>query len=373
MNQGALANLILGGAIALLPLYTRVGEVDLNRTAKDNLFLVIVIALMAILPNKARALPKSLWALFVYVIGAVVINQWNPAVVMVMMQSFYIVAGIAFFAAYYERHDKESLHLVLNGMAIGAIIQSIFGITDYLNIDLYEAIIRPFTADFVIVKVAVTQEITGSFGHSNLLGSYLALTLPAFFRPRWAWLIPLPVLVVIISKSFMGMGACLAAGLYYLNARYGIFDRLWIYVASAWGMFTLFYVGINGADSQRFDAWRTIFSWVDLKHFLVGMGPGWFASMRLMLSDGVMAQEHSGFIAAFNVLGILAFLIPIPVIFKFMLKRDHDEIFTASLFAAFCSSFGHFTLHQSTVAIIIIAVAAVCLSQEGEDELDLER
>lgn len=357
----------------MLPLYNKIGFVDLGRTSKDNLFLILSIVLIGVLPEKARKVPWAMCALAGYVILSVIHNQVNPASVIVMMQSFYIVGGVVLFIAFYEKHDQKSLNYILNGMAIGAILQSIFGIANFFSLNLYERIVTAMVGDVHYIRIAVSKEIVGSLGHSNLLGSYVALTVPAFFRPKWVWLLPLPVLLVSLSQSLMGIGASFCACIYWLNSQYKVFDRFTVYLLSILGMLLLFAGGVGGADSQRFSAWKRIFSVVDLKHFLFGKGPGWFALQRLNLVDGIMGQEHSGFISVFNVIGILAFALIMPVFCKYLLQEEREPIFHASLYASFCSSFGHFTLHQSTVAIIIIVMAAICLAEGNKDELNLER
>lgn len=366
MNQGALANFILGGAIALLPLYIRIASVDVGRSSKDNLLLIIMLVVAVILPERERRLPVSLWVFFVYGIFALVINQGSVESINVIMQSFYIVAGMTFFVAYYERHDQHSINYIINGMAIGCVIQSILGIGNYFGISLYGMVLELLN----LAPQSTTQahHVRGSLGNSNLFGSYVAITSMALLRKDWLYALPLALCAIFMSGSIMGIGSMLL-GLFYFSRNK--FSKLQMYLAAMIGMVAVFLTGPGGHDSGRFNLWSEIFTEVDLKHFVFGMGPGWFANSGFYIGTHHVFQEHNSFISAFNVFGMLGIMLVMSTFYIFLKKKDGNLIFAAALFAAFCNSFGHFTLHQSTVAIIIIVLAAICLAEGNKDEFNL--
>jgi hypothetical protein len=349
MNRGALANLILGGVIALLPLFLKISAYDLGRTSKDNLLLVVLVAVMAILPGRKRSLPGTLWALIAYVLLNIVINQCNPASVIVIMQAIYIAVAMTFFVVFYERFDDGSTHYILDGMAIGCIIQSILGIGNHFGISFYQEAIFLFDSDLEYISNFKNNHAIGSLGNTNLFGSYVAISAMTLLRPGWVWFVGLPVLALLSSRSMMGLGAFVAGLGYLINHHFQLLKKWQVYISAIVAMITVYFTGLGGLDSSRFGVWRKNFEVVDLGHFLFGKGPGWFPLQRFMISDGLMGQEHSGFISIFNVAGITAFALVLPAFIRFLKAKDESPAIPAALFAAFCSSYGHFTLHQSTV------------------------
>jgi len=161
----------------------------------------------------------------------------------------------------------------------------------------------------------------------------------------------------------MGIGSLVAGVVYYLNAKFNLVKKWQMYLASIVAMVTVYFTGLSGADSGRFEIWNKVFDKVDLSHFLLGKGAGWFADQRITLgTNTIVIQEHSNFITFFNLFGIFGIILVLPIFLKFLKEKDDHSIFSSILFIAFCNSYGHFSLHQSTTAIIIIVTAAICLA-----------
>jgi hypothetical protein len=373
MNRGMLTNIFLGAVIALLPLFTKVGAFDLNRTSKDNLFVLVVLIALVILPEEKRKLPASLGIFAVYAALNLVINQWNPASPSVMFQAFYIATGIALFVGLYQRFDLESKAYILNGAAIGCFIQSILCLGNVYNLSLYhetlELIHGPISRNYHTGRASVV----GSLGNPNLVGSYLALTAMALLRPMWVWLLPFAIAAIVATKSVMA-GAALVGGLaYFLNHKFRVVHRFGFYLFAIIAMIAAYLHGARGEDSGRFGAWASILALVDLKHFLFGMGPGWFADLGMSVGGEPLRQEHSAYLSFFNVFGATGCLLVLVGLTRTILGEEKNVVFGSMLFASFLNSYGHFTSHQSTVAILIIIVAAICLAEGNKHELNLER
>jgi hypothetical protein len=370
--MGAMVNLLIGITIAFLPLFIKVSSVDLTRTSRDNLLVVILAVLGFMLTDKKRKLPKSLYVAFSYGLLCLIINQWQPASVVVMFHVFYAVSGIVFFASYYEKHSEEGRDYVLNGMVAGALIQSIITIANYFQIPLWFYFIRvfyPHVTGFNIASVGI-----GSLGNSNILAAYVALTSIAFFRKKIIYLIPLPLIALYLAGSVMGYATLLAGTAYYFNFKLNLVKKYWLYYSALVFMALAFFVGVKGHDSERFSAWREIFSRMDIGHFLFGKGPGWFANHPVLvhITREKLVQEHNAFLTVLNMFGIIAFVLLVPVFIKFLGAKDKNPIFPSILFAAFVNSYGNFSLHQSSVALIIIVTAAICIAEGNNNGINME-
>ncbi len=355
---------MIGVTIALLPLYNRITQLDFNRTSKDNLLVVLFGLFCFILPGAVRKMTLAMYAALIYGLFFLVMNQWNVLSVNVMFQVFYISAGLLFFANLYEKFDRESTHFILKGMVVGALIQSTLSIPAFFGFEIYPNFTRIFSDVGEAISPGHGQaNMIGSLGNSNLLASYLALTSMAFLSlKKLRYLVIIPIVALLMSGSMMGIGAFFAGVSYYLNIKYELVKKWQIYLASSVAMVTVYFTGLNGADSGRFEIWYKIFDKVTLSHFLIGRGPGWFADQKLTYDNTIVVQEHSNFITFFNLFGIFGIILVLPIFLKFLKAKDDHAIFSSILFVAFCNSYGHFSLHQSTTAIIIIVTAAICLA-----------
>lgn len=368
MKRGAVANLILACTVALLPLYTRVTQLDFNRTSKDNLLIFIFGVLSFVLSARKRSLPKVFLLASLYAIASLVLNQWNVLSISVMMQSFYALSGIVFFMNFYEKHDSETVGYILSGMRAGAVIQAVLVICSHFNFNLYFYLVEVFSGP---MDYKGSLGAIGSLGNTNLSGSYLSLTALAFLGRKIRWPIILVVFALLLTKSYMGIGAFLAGVSYWYLTGIDNSKKAKLYFFAISAMFAVYALRLKNGGSGRFDAWDSLFSKVTLKHFVFGMGPGWFADQQIKLTDGwILSQEHNSFLTAFNFFGVALFLFLIPAFLKFIKQTDKNKIFPAIMFAGFCNSFGHFTLHQSTVAVIIVVASAISLGETNGINLD---
>lgn len=354
--------------MAFLPLYTRVTQYDFNRTSKDNLLIFIFGVLSFLLSARKRSLPKVFLFAGLYAIASLVFNQWNVLSVNVMLQSFYALSGIVFFMNFYEKHDSHSVEFILFGLRLGAFIQAVLVICSYFNFNLYFYIVTLFSDP---MKYEGSLGAIGSLGNTNLSGSYLSLAALSFLSSKKKWALFPVLFALVITKSYMACASFVAGAAYFYMVEIDFFKKWEMYVYAMISMFAVYALRVKNGGSGRFDAWDEVLSSVGLKHFFFGMGPGWFADQRVKLSDGgLLTQEHNSFLTAFNFFGIAIFLLLIPAFIKFLKQSDKNKIFPAIMFAGFCNSFGHFTLHQSTVAVILIVAGAISLGETNGIDLD---
>jgi hypothetical protein len=384
MDRGKATNLILGMTIALLPLYNRVSTHDFNRTSKDNLLLIIFAVLTFLLPQKKRDVPRLLWIAFIYCMLTLVFNQWFVISLNVITQSFYIGVGLVFFMSYFEKHDKESIHYIKSGLICGCFIQSFLAIGQFFDFDLYPKFYQLIYPDAIFTNTSRGGgfgSALGSLGNTNLVGAYIALTAIALFEEGMRKFLFIPIVALIVIKSIMPIAAFAGGAIYYF--RSALVKKWHLYFSAIAGMYSLYHFGsAHNLDSGRFEVWNKLFNQVTQKHFLIGQGPGWFPDQRFAMGEFaanpgnrhyLMLQEHNAFLTAFNIFGIALFALLLPVFLKFVFKEDKKSMFGAIMFATFINSYGHFTLHQSTVAVIIIVSACLCLSEGEKYVWNLER
>jgi hypothetical protein len=366
--MGAMANLLIGIMIAILPLYTKVAEGDVSRLSKDNLLLMFFGLMCVILPQKVRNLPPSLWVAVGYGLISIVWNQINPGSIPVMLQSFYLCLGILFFVAFFERHTQDGQELILDGMTIGCLAQSIIVICTYLGIPVYEIVVGALNPDMTVM--GSPENGVGSLGNQNLLAAYVGITAISLLRKNTLYLLPLPIIALLVADSMMGWGTMLAGVVYASN----LLSKRTLYLSSMAVMAILLFTGMAGMDTYRITYWWMMLSRLGPIEWLFGNGPGWFYLNPIMAREGKwLLQEHNELISAIHVFGIIGLGLLAQTFWKFINAPDSKSLFPAILFAGFCNSYGHFTLHQSSTALIIIVSAAICLAQEGKHVFSLER
>jgi len=365
MNQGAVVNLLIGAVIAILPLFIRLGSFDFQRTAKDNLLVVIFSLLGFLMGNKKRSIGVNAWLVLIYGFFILSFNHWNVLSIMVMFQSFYIIAGLFFCVNLYEKLETDSINLILYGLIAGSIIQSVIAIPQYFGFDIYREVVL-YLPDSTYVQDADNGSgmVIGSLGNINMLASYLSLASIAILSlNKGKILIILPLIALLLNGSIMGILALIAGVTYFINLKLNFVKKWKIYTGSIIAMIAYPFSGI-GHDSGRLDIWKQSISKVNIKHFLIGAGPGWFSDQKIAIGKYWFAiQEHNEFLSFFNVFGIVGIILVAPIFIKYIIKKDNGIIFPSILFAAFCNSYGHFSFHQSTVAIIIIVAACISINE----------
>lgn len=369
--RNAIASMILALTIALLPVYNRIAVLDMNRTSKDNLFLVICTLTSLMFSHRQREFPLKGWVALAIAFFLIVVNQHNVASINVAIYSFYSVCSIALFVRFYECFERKYLEWFLNAMCAGVIIQAVY-VAFNLSGHSLELIIAGIFNDNLEVKGTIFNTFgssPGSLGNPNLLGGYVALCIPAFFRKKWVYLIPIALFVLIASGSVISILSA-AAGLAYYATRNKIHKK-WFYASASFAMILFFFTGMNGMDSGRLEIWQNNLSMLERTNWIIGNGVGWFQDQRAMWGGAVVAQEHSGFMTILNTFGVFGLLYLAYFLVIYCLKKEANKLFSTVLFIAFCNAYGHFSIQQSTMMVVIILAAAIC-SAKDEDEFNME-
>ncbi len=383
MKRETLAHLILGLTIVLLPFFLRIGPsingqtIDCSRSVKDNLIIMILVFVCAIFPSKKRSASPIVWVSLCWCLFFASLNHWNVISVNVVIQQFYIGVWACFAVKFYESFDKNRLNYLLNGISIGGILQSILAICDFYNIHLQGAFLeRFFDVKWVAFVHGGVGSATGTLGNQNLLGAYLAVSAMSLARKKWKWFLPLPIFGLIAGGSLMGI-VSLIGGLIYLNN----YKRKWIskkymYALALIPMAVLWIGGGFGIDSGRVKLWNMSLKNLTVKTALIGNGPGWFPDQGFITGQSgadtfVAGQEHNEYLTIFNMFGI-AGIILLFLLMKEFIWSSVESIWTPMLYVSFLNAYGHFSLHQSTLVIIIVITACICIAQGKENVRNLD-
>jgi len=386
-------NRILGFSIAILPLYLRVTETENNRPSKDFMFYSIATIVVIMAGRKLRSLNAYTKGILLY---AVIMAAYLPDHVFstnVMVHTISMLFGIVFFVKYFEVCDEGDIQPIYDGMMIGSIIQGTIGVGGYFGIEMYHRLMdfaesypnvyyslakERYTLDWIFRDVRATSvgggpgNVVGSLGNSNLLASYICLTLPAFLTDRTKWfkyLALIPFTALILSESYMGILALIAGAIYYLNYRLQIIHKGWLYLGAIhvmfvapWWVAPIKHVTFDGG---RFYVWKNMLTGLSLSHWIIGRGPGWYPDQRFIMEDGQTAliQEHNSFLTIFNAYGLLGFVLLAPLFYRFIKAKDTNPVVSLVLFIAFCNAYGHFLIQQSTGMLIVIIFLCLGLKE----------
>lgn len=364
--RDAIASGVLAATIALLPLFNRIAPVDFSRTAKDDLLMIIFMVVAMLMSETKRRMSISVMIIAGIAFFFTAFNHHNVISINVMFYSFYIGTGIMFLIRFYECFDTHFKSWIMNGMCIGALIQAVFIACSHFGIPLQLWMLKLFNDGLVEHGTSLHSfgQSIGTLGNPNLLGGYLALCLFAFLRPGWINLFPIALLAVISSGSMMAIGAALAGLLYYYRPKF--LNKPVLFGLAVTFMSIIYFTGLNGMDSGRFAIWDKVLELTMKTGPIFGNGPGWFADQKVIQDHAwVVVQEHNIFLTVFTTFGLMGILAVLYLLVEYVSKKDNDRIFSATLFAAFCNGYGHFSLHQSTMVIIMLVTVAICSIKEG--------
>lgn len=359
------ANLIIGVAIAFLPLYVKVFSFDFLRDSRDLLFISLAAFIIILLQYPRRIVPRYWYAIPSWVLLNYMFYQYTTSQsgIFIAHNVNIAVIGCLFFK-YFQCHEIRGRQHIFDGMMIGAFIQGFLAISGYFGNHYYYDLFAHIYPDF---KIPFSNDsgsgvATGSFGHNNILASYLCMTIPAYFtRKKLLPLALVPLAGLIATQAWMGIAPLFAGAFYYLIViKWKIITKAKIYLAAISGMIVIPFFDI-GVDSGRFFVWRTIIRSATIKHWLIGEGVGWYPDHPIYWGAD-MVQEHNAYLTIFNSYGLVGFLLLAPIFIKFLKHRDSSDMLSTIVFIIFCNSWGHFTLHQSTVLIIIVPMLCIALA-----------
>lgn len=359
-------NTVIGASIVALPLFIRICSVDTNRLSKDILFSSIAMLIISMSKRSIKKIPNELIVPSIYIMLTIMFNQHDPLSLNSLIHTICLSSGWFMFVSLCLSWDMIDKKVIYNGIMIGSIVQSIIGIFGFFNIEIYFGIIKLFRNVVLTSEATGSLNVIGSFGNNNLLASYLCISVPFFFSKKdTAILSVIPIVAILLSKSQMGLMSLVAGLVYYINNRFCILSKIKIYILTSLSMVIIPFFDI-GIDSGRFELWRKILSTASVKHYVFGMGLGWFPDMNITVSStgsALLLQEHNSYLSLFNSFGLIGLLLMFPIFVMLLKQKNDDLVISSAMFIVFCNSWGHFTVQQSTVMIIIIPIISIVLGK----------
>lgn len=129
-------------------------------------------------------------ALYLYTVATIPFHQAISIEIMFALACY----GLLFLAV----TNCHKTDWIWNVFCIAALVNVAYQITQFFGLWLMQ------------VPTAGLTSYVGILSNTNETSAFLAVTLPCFFRARWKWLLPIPVLGLFLSSS---IGGAVAAGL----------------------------------------------------------------------------------------------------------------------------------------------------------------
>ena len=366
-----LSALLIGCIVAFLPLYIRISSVDISRVSRSNALICLIPAILILFNKRERIFPLYLKIISIAAILHLIAVQYEPALFNGVYQAIAISSGLLFLVKYQESYSDNDNNIIFNFLCAGAVIQSVITLFQYLGFDIYEYFIMSFNSNVSAEGPATEGHVAffGSLQNKNILGSYLALCLPAFFRNKLLMLLSIPVVIsIILSDSLMPIAASIISISYYLFAKTKKREALYYIVIPI--MFYSFCILFPDKTSDRYAIWENYISKITTKSFLIGNSTSWLTHNAMDLRTGFVDNIHNEFLTAFNIFGIAAIAAIVYIVYLVVSNTGKNRIFGSMLISSFLLMSGNFPLHIAPTAFIILIALAHCIKGNYGSNLD---
>jgi hypothetical protein len=173
-----------------------------------------------------------------------------------------VMQALLFF--YFIVKCVKDPEILLSAICIIALVNVLFVILQFFDID-------PLTK----AKTGGPDIPVGLLTNRNEVSALLAFSVPAFFRDRWRWFIPLVLIGLVLTKSMGGIGAVAAGMIFY----FGVHGYKFVPIATALTVLVVYAVifdkNLFNAFTSRYEAIVTTLKYYS-QHWLFGSGIGHF-------------------------------------------------------------------------------------------------
>lgn len=174
--------ILIGGILLMLPNGMSLRE---QRLVNFEIFALIGIGVYIWKVN------RWIGSLFLYTVATIPFHEAISIEIMFAIACY----GLLFLAV---AHGKWNVNWFWNVFCVAAILNVVFQVAQYFGLWIMQ------------IPTAGLTSYVGILSNTNETSAFLAITLPCFFRPKWKWLLPIPVLGLFLSSS---IGGAVAAGL----------------------------------------------------------------------------------------------------------------------------------------------------------------
>lgn len=394
----------IGGVIIALPVVIRVST-HLHDVVhgKNHLFASLVV-LSLLFFGFARKVPVitattiGIWFTHAY------FNQVDFLNPFVFYQYVCFGLGMLLFAQGIANFKRDDNTVIINSMAIAALIQGCWIVGEYLFAfdasDFYNLLgYNLLTTNSAGVAIAGNNPgvITGSLTNPNYSGALLALCSISLFRKGWLFGIPLVVVSFILLGSVLPIISVGIGSVVYFLLKFKVKFRyvllISVILSSLLGAVSYLsnqtgYLGASG----RVEAWKStvvnsiyghkvnirvqkeeeiVEKEVEIgKRYMLGHGLGYFSSVskyfiKEKINRGqIWRQVHNEYLEVFYAFGAVGILYIIALLRPIFLLRNVDPILFGTFGALAFNSIGHFTFHISSTAFLGIILISLLYNQK---------
>lgn len=264
------------------------------------------------------------------------------------------VVTITIGGLFYQCSKNERL---IDWVCIGAIVQAVIGIFQIVGLDFIEPILNLFihtgrTDPYSTGQFTGIAPAFGTLGVANVLAAYLAVSVPLFFRKKWAWWLILIVPVLLFSRTSTAVGAALVGVAFYfrklkylwvcaiLAVLYSIIEN-WARIGKGgWDIGSVFLTG-------RPEEWVFILK-NSFRHIWFGAGPG-----EISRTLSFVHSEYLGTLFQYGIAGLILMIGYIATV-----KRSNRILFS-SLLIAFIDFLAFWTMHHPVTALQVIVIGGL--------------
>jgi O-antigen ligase len=239
----------------------------------------------------------------------------------------------------------------------------------------------------LLVKSGAKYAICGFIGNPNMSGALLAVCMPAFFRNRWWWGLPLVFWGIHLSASLGGTIPALTAFALFGILKWAETDKLpiFLFLMFLFGVSFIVYIanaqygGLPQFFGIRWLVWEDTWKFI-VRHPIVGYGVGTFKQLYPQISAKSISEcfghAHNEYLQLWFEMGLIGMVSMAGFIgatlrhgMKLRANKDGDVnhlivLGLCGLSAGLLNSIVNFPMHNS-IGIFIVLWAAVIYSQKG--------
>jgi hypothetical protein len=324
----------------------------------------------------------------------------------VLYQFICLCAGALLLAQSTTNFKKEDSYIILNAMAITAILQSCWVFAEYLFGLTYSDIFNFFGGEYATVThegrhiLKEDRVISGSLANSNYSGALLAICSIALLRRGWRWVLSFTIAALFMlgatlpAISFL-FGACVSIAL-NMQVKGSALVKIMTVIAAILVVITLTSSRTSVFRSNsRVTAWnatiKNIFIGKSVKveidqdkkesvtigrRYIAGHGLGYFPSVSAAFmpesvtrSGRVWRQAHNEYLEFIYIFGLIGVLYLYLLFRPLSLLRFPDPYIVGAFAVTIFNSSGHFLFHISSTAFIGIILLGLLYNQTGRENI----
>ena len=303
----------------------------------------------------------------------------------------YVVAYQLFANTVKRSHTKH----ILNGICIITLVHCLFILLQFCGVWIFVQprvgmnVVKGYFDNLIIIADPFNiigkraHLYTGLLDNTNMTSSLLLLGLPAFFRKKWVWLVPIVAACLILAKSMGGIIPATVITVVFLIFKLkrkhmdkAILACSFVIIAVALYVYTCDDFGVFMSGSGRFKAWTMCLNDPILQRWVEGWGLGQYKIAFNVISNtiygnvGLPMVAHNAYIQTLFELGTIGLFLALGFVislFRNIVKSGNEYrlIIAIGVIAALLNAGVNFLFH-TTVAWLALVYFALLQTQTKE-------